>query len=789
MNNKTNEFITVKDLWEILINNIWLFVLSVVISLSVGVAYIVITPPMYQRHASILLKDDEQGKSISTQATQGFQDMGLFQSNTNIHNEINVLRTTAFMSEVVNRLGLEYNYKVKQNSVRWVDLYMSAPFKVGLDSTIINSNISFEIIFSTNSSYTVSEFIIDGEDVSYEFEGKLGEQVTTPYGKFTLEPNTYLSDSTIIIGNRYLFSKNTTKITAKRYLKSLSVILRSEDASIIDLSITDESTLRAENILNMLISVYNESWIKDKNEVTFNTSGFIDGRLSVIECELEGVDDNIADFKSQKLIPDIAAVAGIQLEQTTKNNNEQLIVKNQLSMARYVQDYLQNNTNGQQLLPSNTGIESRAIESLIGQYNELILRKNILLANSSERNPLIADMIVNLQSINNVINRSIKDHISTLIIRLGNLQSENIQNRQNLSSTPKQAKELLGVERQQKIKEELFLYLLQKREENELSQTFSAHNTKILSEADGSPFPIGPKKYIILFFALVIGMILPITYLIVKESFNTVIRSKKDLAELSKIPFLGSIPHIATLKGKNKFNEQEVAVVSAGSRNVTNESFRVVRTNLDFMTTCKSAEAQVIQIISISPNSGKSFVTANLGLSMAFKDSKVLLIDTDIRKATLSTNLINETTLGISEYLSGKNENIDELILKDQLHANLDVLPVGKIPPNPSELLLKVKFGELIAEMKTRYDYIFLDCPPVDIVPDAAIVGEFCDVAIFVVRAGLFDKRLLPDLEDIYESKKYNNMCLLLNGVKYSSKGYYGYRSYGYYGNGSNNGK
>ena len=787
MDNKTKEFITVKDLWEIFINNIWLFVISVVISISIGIAYIVITPPMYQRNASILIKDNEQGKSISTQATQGFEDMGMFQSNTNINNEIHVLRTTAFMSEVVKRLGLEYNYKVRQNGVRWIDLYTSTPFKVELDSNIMNSSISFEITFSKPTNYIVSEFTINGEDVSGEFEGKLGEEVTTPYGGFLVEATPFLSENKTIVGNQYIFSKSTTKATAKKYLQSLSVILRSDDASIIDLSITDENTERADNILNTLISIYNENWIKDKNEVTFNTSGFIDDRLSVIQYELEGVDGSIADFKSEQLMPDVAAVASIQLQQTTNNNNEQLVVKNQLSMARYIQEYLQDDAAIEQLLPVNTGIESGAIESMIGKYNELLLQKNMLLSNSGKRNPLVADMIVNLRSIKSVINTSINDHISTLIIRLKNLESEDIQHKQNLSSTPKQAKKLLGVERQQKIKEELFLYLLQKREENELSQAFSAYNTKILSVADGSPYPIEPKKAIILLFALVIGVILPIFYLIIKESLDTSITSKMDLDGLSKIPFVGSIPHITPPKGEKKSNGPRVTVVSSGNRDVFNESFRVLRSNLDFMTD-KSGMAQVIQLISINPGSGKSFITINLGLSMALKDAKVLLIDADIRKATLSSYL-NVHKTGISEYLSGENNNIDELILKSQLHENLDILSVGKIPPNPSELLLKAKLGELITEMKTRYDYIFLDCPPVDIVPDAAIIGKFCNTAIFVVRAGLLDKRLLPDIEALYESKKYNNMCLLLNGVRYSGKGYYGYRRYGYYGYGTENKK
>ncbi len=504
--------------------------------------------------------------------------------------------------------------------------------------------------------------------------------------------------------------------------------------------------------------------------------------LGVIEQELESVDGSIAEFKSDKLMPDVSAVAGIQLQQTTINKNEQLVVKNQLSMARYIQGYLKSATGNDQLLPANTGIENSAIESQIGSYNELLLQKNLLMANSSENNPLVADMITNLIAIKEVINTSINDHISTLTIQLSNLQTQEDQNKVNLSSTPKQAKELLGVERQQMIKEQLFLYLLQKREENELSQAFSAYNTKVISVADGSPDPKEPKKSMILMLALAMGVILPSLYIIIKESFDTLVKSKKDLEGLN-IPFIGSIPYVPkSKKGKTSAN----TIVSAGNRNSGNEAFRVLRTNLDFMVEGTKTDAQVVQVISLLPGSGKTFISANLALSMSLRDTKVLIIDCDIRKKTLSKYVTNDKILGISDYLSGKQQNVDELIIKGYMNENLDVLPVGTTPPNPSELLLKPRFEQIITLMKERYNYIFIDCPPVEIVPDAAIVGKFCDASIFVIRAENIDKRLLPEIETIYESKKYNNMSILLNGVKSRGKGYgyYGYSRYGYYGYG-----
>ncbi|MFI3320236.1 MAG: polysaccharide biosynthesis tyrosine autokinase [Rikenellaceae bacterium] len=778
MNTQSNNW-TLRDIWDILLENIWIYVVSCAVAVAIAVAYIIITPPQYERLASVLIKDDEQGQSIG--ASQGFENLGLLKSSTNINNEIKMLKTTAFMVEVVDRLDLGSTYTHQKSGFRKVDLYKRTPFTVKADSLMQGVEFGFNIKFTTSATFVITDFVINGGDVDdlSKTEHKFEEAIKTPYGSIMVSPTPFFMTQSVA-GEEFLFSKVTSKNMARLYSSRLKVALSSEATSIVDISITDESPERAENILNTLISVYNENWIKDKNEVTFNTSGFIDGRLVVIQQELESVDGSIAEFKSDKLMPDVVSVAGIQLQQTTQNNTEQLAIQNQLSMARYIQGYLAKSSANEQLLPVNTGIASGAIETQIGRYNELLLQKNLLMANSSEDNPLVADMITNLNAIKDVINISIKDLISTLSIQLSNLQKEAKQNIENLSSTPKQAKELLGVERQQKIKEQLFLYLLQKREENELSQAFSAYNTKVLSVADGSPYPKEPKKSMILMFALALGVILPSLYIIIKEAFDTLVKTKKDLEGLN-IPYVGSIPFVPTQKSKSL-----LSVISAGNRDSGNEAFRVLRTNLDFIVDGSKSGAQIVQIISLVPSSGKSFISANLALSMSLKDTKVLVIDCDLRKKTLSNYIAKDKSHGLSDYLSGKRDSVEELIVNGALSENLDVLPVGTTPPNPSELLLKPRFAELINTMKMRYDYIFIDCPPVEIVPDAAIVGKFCDTAIFVIRAENIDKRLLPEIEAVYESKKYNNMCMVLNGVKSRGNGYgyYGNKRYGYYGYG-----
>ncbi len=778
INNKDTSYITLRDLWEIVIGNIWLFSASVIVCIAVAVGYILITPPTYQRTASILIKSDDKGQSALGSA-QAFESMGLVQPNTDINNEIHILSTPLLMNEVVGRLALNYSYGLKYKDVRWVDLYNEAPFVVKVDDALVNTNIAFNLTTDGEKNYTIIDLMINDIELGTDIQGEFGKPLKCGVGNITLEKGIYIP--TDILDNLYSFSKDDILDIAMDYSSALSIILRSEDASIIDMSITLESKRKADDVLNTLISVYNESWIKDKNLITLSTTNFINERLSIIGQELGSVDKNISTYKSENLLPNMSAVAGLNLQSSSEILKKQVELNNQLSMAKYILQYIESPTTANQLLPANAGIESTSINEQIVGYNALFLKKNTLLANSSINSPVVADMITDLSYIKQGLVMSVNDLINTLNLQIKNSHQEELIARKKISNNPTQELYLLSSGREQKIKEELYLFLLQKREENQLSQAFTAYNTKVLSLANGSNTPIAPQKKVILLLGFIIGFILPIIVLILKSSLDTLIKSKQDLEGLN-IPFIGSIPHITPPKGGKKSNGPRVTVVSSGNRNIFNESFRVLRSNLDFMTD-KSDVAQVIQLISINPGSGKSFITINLGLSMALKDAKVLLIDADIRKATLSSYLnVNKT--GISEYLSGENNNIDELIFKSQLHENLDILPVGKIPPNPSELLLKAKLGELITEMKTRYDYIFLDCPPVDIVPDAAIIGKFCNTTIFVVRAGLLDKRLLPDIEGLYESKKYNNMCLLLNGVRYSGKGYYGYRKYGYYGNG-----
>ena len=427
-----------------------------------------------------------------------------------------------------------------------------------------------------------------------------------------------------------------------------------------------------------------------------------------------------------------------------------------------------------QPLPTNSGISSVNIESQIGEYNKMVLDRNRLIANSSEKNPLVKDLGNSMQSMKRTILQSVDNLIVSLNTQIRSIRQQEAMNTQQLASNPSQAKYLLSVERQQKVKEELYLYLLQKREENELSQAFTAYNTRVVTTPRGSALPTAPVKKDILLVAFVLGLLIPAVIIFMQENMNTKVRGKKDLENLS-IPYIGEIPLYGKGKKKNK-SQEKIIVVEEGNRNIINEAFRVLRSNVDFMTG-KESKQKVFVVTSFNPGSGKSFFSVNIAMSFAIKGKKVLVIDGDLRHGSTSA-YVGSPKKGLSDYLGNRVANWNEALVTDKKHANLHVLPVGTIPPNPPELLEDGKFATLMQILRNEYDYIFVDCPPIDIVADTQIIEQYADRTLFVIRAGLLDRSLLSALETFYQKKRFKNLAIVLNGTE-STGGRYGYR-YGY---------
>lgn len=767
-----DEFIRIQDLFYLCLRKWYWFILSLAVCLSVAVWYLLTTPPVYTRTASMLIKDDSKGKSAS--GMEDFADFGMFTTNTNINNEMVMLKSPDLMREVVSRLNLNMNYHADGRFHRRTIYGGQLPAKAILVDFPENEAVAFTMLLAKGGNVTLFDFNRNGEKTEERFTGTLNDTISTSVGRILVVPtSSYVKEQEALL----YVSHAPLQSVAAAYSSGLGVSQNDQKSNIIYLSLTDVSIQRAEDVLNTLIAVYNENWVKDKNQIAISTSMFINERLGVIEGELGNVDNDISSYKSEHLLPDVQAAASMYMAQANEANATIKELNNQVYMTRYIRNYLTDETNKFHLLPANSGVVNSNLSTQIAEYNNKLLERNSLVSHSSVKNPLVKEMDASLNALRNALVSSIDNQLVSLNAQIKSQQNYRGQVTSQIASNPNQAKYLLSVERQQKVKESLYLYLLQKREENELSQAFTAYNTRIINMPGGSMAPVAPVKKNILLVAFALGLLIPVVIIFMAEIMNTAIRGRKDLENLT-IPFVGEIPlGFRKKKFSRKVQEQNTTiVVKEKSRNVINEAFRVVRTNLEFMQN-KEADSHVIMVTSANPGSGKTFISFNLSACLGIKGKRVIVIDLDLRKGSLS-QYVNKPKKGISDYLAGDVDDIKEVIVKPAGDAKLDIVPVGTMPPNPTELLFSERLEQLIAGLRKEYDYIFIDCPPVEIVADAAIINKLADMTLFVVRAGLLDRSMLPEIEKFYTDKKYKNMSLILNGTD-SGSGRYGYK-YGY---------
>ena len=778
-----NNTVDIKDLIALCLKNWYWFVASVIICLGVVTFYLLKTPSQYTRTAEILIKNDRKGKSISSAAGGDFSDLGLFSSVSNVNNEIHAIKSVSNMTEVVKRLHLNTNYSIDGRFHEQVLYGTNLPVSVIIPEDEADVSRSFDIKLKEDGSFMLANFMLKDE----ELEGdksihQLGDTLITPVGTLIVAPSNFFStakmDETIHVRISKIYS------AVSKYAAKLNVALSDTKSEVIHMSVEDISTQRAEDILNTVIDVYNENWVKDKNQIALSTSDFISDRLSVIEAELSAVDSDISAYKSSNLVTDVATASNIYMTQSTNIESKITELQNQLYMAKYIRDYLNSDTI--QLLPANAGITNTTIGNQINEYNAQVIDRNNLVAASSEQNPLVKELDATISSLRKTIQVSIDNEVLSLQNQINSLNASNRQNKSKIAANPTQAKYLLSVERQQSVKEALYIYLLQKREENELSQAFTAYNTQIIDEPFGSPNPTSPSKAKLLLLGLLLGLMIPFGVIYLLAALNTKVRGKADIKSLT-LPFLGEIPQLDSKKipslkkiqkmakkGKIHKNAEGIIAVKSGGRDVVNEAFRVLRTNTEFISQDKSKN--VIIITSMNAGSGKSFITMNLGMALAIKDKKVLVIDGDFRHAS-SSQYVNRPKVGFCDYLAGKKDTYKDTIISFKDQPNLSVLPVGTIPPNPTELIADAKFAAAIQELRSEYDYVFIDCPPIDILADTQIIEKSADRTLFVIRAKLFERALLPEVQQAYTDNRFKNMALILNGTEATGK--YGYR-YGY---------
>ena len=751
---RNDQDVNIIDILLFLLSKWKWFVVSVIVFGSLAWFQYARTPKTYFRSATVIIKDPSN--KISSAGLDRYDN---YINKVNVANEILQFRSKKLMREVVSRVNADIDYKVK-DGLQMTELYKKSPVSVRFLDTTPETRLSMVVTPVDSGKVIVSDFgTVDGDK---KWSVRMKDTVSVEGVRLIIAPTNYYTTSWM--GEHIQVTKNPLSSVVGYFVSSLGIRQEEDEASILTLSLKDRSSARAEDVLNMLISVYNEEAINDKNQVAINTAEFINERLIIIESELGGVESHLESFKRENRIVDIATTAGMYVGESQKYNTNVMELETQLRLATYIKDYLTDPTREIDLIPANTGISDMNIESQIAQYNTVKLRRDKLIEDSSEKNPIVEELNTSLRAMKQSIIRAVDNMIVSINVRRNDAQSRESQAQSRVSSIPTKERQMLSIERQQKIKESLYLFLLNKREENALSQAMVDNNARVIDGASGPGDPIAPSRNKILLLGLLLGLAVPGVIFLMIMFLDTRIHTRKDIQGKVTAPFLGVIPE------QDKDNE-----------GFASEAFKIVRTNMSFLS--RKEKIKVIMCTSFSSGDGKTFVSANLAKSFISARKKVILVDLDIRKGTLTSQLGKHShhhTVGITNFLADSDIALDDIITHETGVEGLDLIPSGSIAPNPAELLMDERLDEMFAELRNRYDIIITDSVPVGLVADATIANRVADITLFVVRAGRLDRRQLPDIETMYQERKLTNMSLILNGADYHHHGYgYGY-GYGY---------
>lgn len=759
--NKNDQGLNIVDLFMYLASQWKWFLLSILICGGIAWYNYARAPLVYFRSATVIIKDPSNKAS-----TSGLDRFDNFINKVNVANEILQFRSKKLMREVVQRVHADVSYQIK-DGLRNNELYNESPVLVSLPDALPEQSFSFTMTLKDAKTVTLSDF--SGIEAKPSYEVALNDTVAIIEGmNVVVTATNYLRDSWLNTPIRV--QKLPVESMVNYYKNALGIQQEEEEASILTLALKDSSPARAEDVLNTLITVYNEEAIKEKNQVAVNTANFINERLIIIERELGNVESNLESFKQRNQIVDIASSAGMYMTESQKYNADAMELETQLRLANFIKDYLTDPSKETDLIPSNTGISDMNIENQISLYNAAKLKRDHLIDDSSVNNPVVQELNNLLRAMKQSIIRAVDNMIVSLNVKRNDAQNREMRAQDRVTAIPTKERQMLSIERQQKIKEALYLFLLNKREENALSQAMADNNARVIDGAEGSNAPISPNRNRILLLGLLVGIALPGAFCLAILFMDTRVHGRKDIEGVTSVPYLGEIP---LDKEAMKDHRKKVMAVKEQGDDIVSEAFRILRTNMAFLSK-KDKLAQVITFTSFNIGAGKTFIARNLSMSLAYMKKRVVMVDLDIRKGTLSRHF-GHYHVGVTNYLSDNTVKVDDII---QHQEGFDLIPAGILAPNPAELLMDNRLDELMNELRTRYDYIIADNVPVGLIADATIANRIADLTIFVVRAGKLDRRQLPDIEKLYQEKKLKNMALVLNGANPERHGY-GY-SYGY---------
>jgi len=763
------------------------FAATITISLIIAVVKVKFTLPDYEVKTSVLLKDDHIGSGQPE--LDGFKELGLMTQKNSVDNELEVLKTSTLVEHVVRELGIYTSYtqittfpiikkfgldskKIKLGTYDEKVLYGSeCPILVHLPDTVLesmNTGYEFEILVHPYGEY---EFSGSYQDKEYNVKASISDnQVVLPFGKIYISRGKFRPAKDMLIDvNIQSPIRRAAGISG-----GLKMELTSKMTSVVDITFTTPNVQLGKDFLKKLIEVYNREDMDDQATMANKTAMFIDDRLMTLTKELGDVESKAENYKQVQGITDIQSQANMIVQQSGSVDQKRLDVETQLAIVSDIDEYMHKKDNRYQLLPTSTGIQSASLSELINNYNKLLLERNRLSRIASSSNQAMIDLTNQISSMFTTVQSSIRNEKNNLQIMQKDLLSKNRENAEHIRAIPRQEREYTEIKRQQGVKEGLFLYLLQKKEEKYLNMSVVQPIAKMIDSANSSGRPVSPKKGMILIIAFVIGLIIPIAGIKIRDLLRFQIENKEELEALSIIPVLGEIP---------KSESKENVIIKENSTDSFTELVRLLRTNLLFVL--DSADKKVINVVSSVSGEGKTFVTLNLAMSLALLDKKVLVMGLDVRKPKLAEYLSMNNESGITLFLTGHLTK-DQLIRPSGIHPNLFVITAGPVPPNPNELLAKPDLDKLIIELRDQYDYIIIDSAPIGVVSDGFTLNRFADVSLYIVRADFTHKKNIEDATNLFIHKKLKNMYFVLNGVDSSRASYrYGLvRNYEYgYGN------